>query len=254
MSRIFVTGDVHGNPMGKSEGKARIGMKKWPEQKNLTDDDFLIFLGDFGVIWENRPDRTEEYMIKWLDKKNFTSIVIGGNHENWNRLRSLPTEQRWGTEVGIIGYRTFFIPNGSILTLGDKKIFCMGGAMSTDKHRRKEGVDWWPGEEPTLAEMNRGVELLEDLDWEIDYVISHTMPSNSVEYFNNKLGYHFDRIADPTARYLQFISDHLKRCDGWFCGHFHQDDNFPDIGNGHNVRCVFHDVLEINVPWEERRF
>ena len=246
MSRIFVTGDVHGNVMSKLESKARLGMKRWPEQANLTDDDFLIILGDFGVIWKDIPDRTEEYQIKWLDKKNFTTLVVGGNHENWNRLHSLPTEKRWGADVGIIGYRTFFIPNGSILDLGGYKVFVMGGAMSTDKQHRIEGQSWWAAEIPSEKEMNFGVKNLETLDWKVDYVFSHTMPRNCIEYFSVKHGYHITRIEDPTASYLQFISDHIK-CDGWYTGHFHMDENYPDVKvPGRQIRCVYHDILEIN--------
>ena len=246
-SRIFVTGDIHGNPINKklNERKARLGTKRWPEQNDLGDDDFLVFLGDFGVLWRYVPDRVEEFSIKWLDKKNCTNLVIGGNHENWDRLRSLPMEERWGAQVGIIGYRTFFIPNGSILTLGDKKVFCMGGAMSTDKtnriiHDMQNGTkSWWEGEIPTKEEMDFGVRNLESVDWKVDYVFTHTMPSSNVDYFASVERRGLERASDPTARYLEFIKNHIEY-DKWYCGHFHEDKYYG------GVRVVFHDVIEIS--------
>ena len=46
MSRIFLTGDTH-IPIDIS----KLNSKNFPEGKNLTKDDYVIVLGDFGLLW-----------------------------------------------------------------------------------------------------------------------------------------------------------------------------------------------------------
>ena len=43
---INVTGDTHGDWM------SRLNINAFPEQKEMTKDDYVIVLGDFG-IWDN---------------------------------------------------------------------------------------------------------------------------------------------------------------------------------------------------------
>lgn len=40
---IFITGDTHGN-------FSRFSTKEFPEQKEMTKEDFVIICGDFGGI------------------------------------------------------------------------------------------------------------------------------------------------------------------------------------------------------------
>lgn len=44
---IYVTGDIHGNPR-------RFNTDNFPEQKEMTKDDYVIILGDFGLVWSNQ--------------------------------------------------------------------------------------------------------------------------------------------------------------------------------------------------------
>ena len=47
---IFLTGDTH-IPIDVS----KLNTKNFPEQKNLTSDDYVIILGDFGLYWRQLP-------------------------------------------------------------------------------------------------------------------------------------------------------------------------------------------------------
>lgn len=270
MNRIFVAGDPHGNVIN------RLCSKNFPEGGDLTKDDYVIILGDFGVIWEEIPDAKERYQLYWLKERPWTTLVVGGNHENWNRLRkTLTGDDGYDEDVkqtvgklfksseiddastkllGSIGPSVYFIPNGSIFSIGDKRIFCMGGAMSTDRggldtnvRYPEEDISWWRGEIPTHEEMNTAIDNLDGVNWVVDTVVSHTMPSNSVGYFNSIHGYHYDRQSDPTARHLQFIADNLDKSveTSWYCGHFHQDEVYPDVKNDINVRVCYKKVIEI---------
>lgn len=42
---IYLTGDTHGS------FKRRFSVDSFPEQKDMTKDDYLIICGDFGGIW-----------------------------------------------------------------------------------------------------------------------------------------------------------------------------------------------------------
>ena len=47
MTRIFVTGDTHGD-----YDWHKLTSKSFPEQKELTKDDYVIIVGDFGGVWD----------------------------------------------------------------------------------------------------------------------------------------------------------------------------------------------------------
>lgn len=56
MGKIYITGDCHAN-------FHKFNTDLFPEQKELTYNDFVIVCGDFGGIWHD--DKEERY---WLEK------------------------------------------------------------------------------------------------------------------------------------------------------------------------------------------
>lgn len=77
---IYITGDTHAD-------FTRFSTKNFPEQKEMTKDDYIIICGDFGGIWSYLySDKTEKYWLDWLENKPFTILFIDGNHENFDRL------------------------------------------------------------------------------------------------------------------------------------------------------------------------
>jgi len=241
MSRIFVTGDVHAEP------SHRLGFQKFPESRNLTKNDYLIIVGDFGCIWNKENFKNEQYELKFLNNCPFTTLFIGGNHENWDRLREFPVEYINGNFMAKVSDSVYFIPNGTILNIDGRKIFCFGGAMSTDRgglnpntFYPEEGKSWWRGEIPTKEEMNRGIILLEDSDNVVDFVITHTMPIHAIQDFSLRNGYHMDRTIDPTSSYLTFVYNNIK-FKNWFCGHFHKNDIF-----GQNITCLYENIIDMD--------
>ena len=44
---IFITGDTHGD-----FDIEKLSLKNFPEQEELTKDDYLIVAGDFGAVWD----------------------------------------------------------------------------------------------------------------------------------------------------------------------------------------------------------
>lgn len=93
---IYVTGDTHGFRL--QEGFLhRLSTKNFPEQKDLTKDDFVVILGDFGGVWEanrytTRGPADERCALDWLEDKPFTTLFVPGNHENYDRLTGFRKE------------------------------------------------------------------------------------------------------------------------------------------------------------------
>lgn len=85
---IFVTGDTHGEPK-------RLNAANFPEQKELCREDYVIICGDFGLVFaEDKESKTETWWLNWLEDKNFTTLFVDGNHENFDRLNTM-TEEEW---------------------------------------------------------------------------------------------------------------------------------------------------------------
>ena len=75
---IFITGDTHATTDWE-----KINTSNFPEQKDLTRDDYLIVCGDFGGVW---GDEEDQYIQKTYGERNFTTLFIDGNHENHDLL------------------------------------------------------------------------------------------------------------------------------------------------------------------------
>ena len=207
---IFVTGDLHGHI-----DKSKLNTQFFPQQKDLTKDDYVIIAGDFGGIWDE--SRSENWLLRWLEKKPFTTLFVDGNHENFDLLNSYPVTTWNGGKVHEIRPGIIHLMRGQVFQIEGMKFFTFGGADSVDKHYRKEGISWWPQERPTDEEFVEGMENLEKHNYSIDYVISHTAPLNVVEQLTA-----CSTLLDPATIMLSVFQEKIsfKR---WYFGHFHQD-------------------------------
>lgn len=208
---IYVTGDTHGGI-----DIAKLSFKDFPEQRKLTKDDYVIVCGDFGFVWDGSKE--EQWWLKWLQDKSFTTLWIDGNHENFDRLYEYPVTSKFGGKVREIVPGVYHINRGQVLTIDGRKIFFMGGARSVDKGFRREHVSWWAEELPSVAEEQAALKALDACDWEVDYVITHCAP-NSVAGQLVPFG-HFEE--DSATKLLEHI-DHLLNYKKWYCGHYHVD-------------------------------
>ena len=70
--KVFATGDTH-IPFTIHN----LTTKLFPEQKELTKEDFLIICGDFGLLWDVDGWSNEElYWKKWLEDKPWTTLLL----------------------------------------------------------------------------------------------------------------------------------------------------------------------------------
>jgi hypothetical protein len=223
MSRIFITGDCHFG----GDDTSRFTSKKWPEGKTLTRDDFVIIVGDVGLVWYPKGTRNakqDEYYQKWITKKPWTTLFIDGNHENHDMLDELPLVPMFGDEVGKVRKHLYHLKRGKVYTINGKTFFCMGGAESIDKGYRVEFKSWWRQEIPSKFQEDQGLVMLEAYNNEVDYILTHTAPSEIVKVW--RLRHNIppgEKDTDPTIKYLNHL-EYLCKYKHWFNGHFH--DNF----------------------------
>lgn len=119
---IFITGDTHSD-------FTRFSIDSFPEQKEMSKDDYVIICGDF-CIWDD--SKQERYWLKWLNEKPFTTLFVDGNHSNFDLLKQYPVHDWNGGKVHFIRDSIIHLMRGQVYNIAAKRIFTMGGASSHD--------------------------------------------------------------------------------------------------------------------------
>lgn len=213
---LYFTGDTH-MPINIH----KLSTKCFPDAKIMTKNDYVIICGDFGGVWNNSPE--ELYWRKWLDNKPFTTLFIDGNHENHPMLQTFPEIEFCGGRAHQISKSVIHLMRGQVFTIDNTTIFTMGGASSTDKESRKEGVSWWSEELPNQAEMDEGLKNLAKHNNQVDLIVTHTAPIQ----FQTMLQQYFPHQQDSLEIYLDYIYRNVS-FKYWYFGHFHQERKLTD--------------------------
>lgn len=225
LSKVYITGDIHG----------LLGIERVLNINFLDEDDYLIILGDFGLLWEGSDK--EKRALEKLNKKEFTTLFIDGNHENFDMLNSFPIESWNGGKIHKIKDKVFHLMRGEVFLINDKKYFTFGGGTSIDKENRKEHVDWWKEEMPSEEEIENGRKNLQSHNYNVDYMLTHTTDVDNLSFIGEEMS--FSPEEDKCNIFLSEIKKKLTY-DKWYFGHFHVDGN---INN--KDRVVFKDIIEI---------
>lgn len=234
---VFLTGDVHGSI-------DRFTDWYFPEQDNFEDEEnYLIVLGDFGLIFSEEESRIEKRNLDYLASKNYTTLFIDGNHENFDRLYKYPIVDWNGWRVHKIKNNIYHLIRGEVYEIMGKKFFAFGGAASHDirdgilekdderlktwrydrqKMFRINHVSWWKEEMPSEEEMENGRRNLEKHDWKVDYILTHDCQSSLLPVLDGHSGRY---VSDKLNKYLQEISNKTEYKQ-WFFGHHHVDKYF----------------------------
>ncbi|MEG1564656.1 MAG: metallophosphoesterase family protein [Bacteroides sp.] len=227
-AKIYITGDCHGD-------YARFSKQRFPEQENMTRDDFVIILGDFGY-WDNSPEQV--YQRSWLSELPFTLLFVDGNHENYDMLDALPVESWMGGKIQKISENIFHLMRGEIFDIGGLRFFAMGGAASHDIQdgildpndksfkRKKAALDrrfgmyrvlgrsWWARELPNEVEYARAERNLNAVNNEVDYILSHDCSTQIMDiigrgmYVPSKLNDWFQKNIEEKVNYRQWLFGH----------------------------------------------
>ncbi len=251
---IYITGDCHAD-------YSKFSNKKFPQQKEMTKNDFVIVCGDFG-IWHD--SNNERYWLDWLDNKPFTTLFVDGNHENFDRLYSdeFPIVDFHGGKAHKIRDSIYHLMRGNVFELEGKKFFAFGGASSHDiqdgildegdyqtfrdmindyrkkteegKYVRINHLSWWKEELPSDEERQYGLDTLAKHDFKVDYVISHCMPQRIASFISNGR-----YKPDAQTLYFNRVAESLDfKC--WYGGHYHKDCRVM-----RNYHILYHNIIRI---------
>lgn len=137
-----------------------------------TKEDYLIILGDVGVYGMSPVE--ESNTSKVLRELPVTVLFIDGNHENFDELNSYPVDIWNGGKVHFIEDNIIHLMRGQVFNIEGVRFFTFGGAYSVDETR-------FPEEIPNREEYEEGWKNLEKADFKVDYILTHTGPSEVVE-------------------------------------------------------------------------
>jgi len=248
---LFLTGDTH-----QQDILTRFNKRNFPIQDEMTKEDYVIVLGDFG-IWNNSKE--ENYIFDWLDSKNFTTLFIDGNHENYDLLGGYPYEEWCGGRVQRIRPSILHLCRGEVFNINGLTFFTFGGAASHDirdgileigdprikqwkndwsKLYRINHVSWWAEEMPSQKEMDYGMANLAKHNFKVDYILSHSPSTSELILMGGKGLYE----PDPLTAYLDEVKSKCEYHRHYF-GHMHVNKflNNQDI-------CLYEEFLEIREP------
>ena len=242
MSQIFVTGDVH-----QTHDILKLRMFRKGDGAQLTKDDYVIVCGDFGLLWSNpytlkyygeegfslasNPKdkywNNQEYnLLRWYDACPWTTLWVDGNHENFDRLETYPVTEWNCGHVQKISDSVIHLMRGEVYEIDGRKIFCFGGAMSTDRGPavgdEEESIYkwWWPQEIYNDKEAENAYDNLEKNNCKVDFIITHDCPAG-VNQFNR---YRISKVSN----FLEQIRQ-TTNFTHWYCGHMHFDDDFGKV-------------------------
>ena len=212
---VYLTGDTHGR-FNRIEAFCR--------GRDMDQENTFIILGDVGLNYfgdfRDWPGKEQ------LARLPCTFFCIHGNHEQ--RPTPLMGYQRSEYHGGAVWVEPQF-PNIVFAIDGEVYDFCghsclvIGGAYSVDKwYRLGRGFHWWPDEQPS-EEIRRNVEtVLEQRNWQVDVVLSHTCP---LKYEPREVflkGLDQSTVDKSTEEWLGKIESRL-RYQRWYCGHYHTE-------------------------------
>lgn len=238
---VYITGDIHANPFYRLSTDAFYEQKSFSENK---DENIIIICGDFGIIWQNFEESKEEkHKLDWLESKPFTTVFVDGNHDNHPRIYTYPVKEWNGGLVHEIRPHVLHLIRGEVYTIEGKKFFAFGGASSHDiqdgildpadfktreefiktwkqwdrEYRmfRVKGITWWDTELPNVDEMHDGIANLEEHNWKVDYVITHSPPASIIALLGHGL-YEQDKLTE----YLEEVRQNTEYTY-WYMGHMH---------------------------------
>lgn len=213
---IYLTGDTH-IPLDID----KLSSKNFPEQKTMTRQDYIIVLGDFGLLWQHNKEY--EYWLEIFSSRKYTLLFVDGNHENFDWLNSLPVETWHGGKVHRVAENILHLMRGEIFELQGKTFFAFGGAVSTDRIYRKEGLSWWPEERPNFDEVDHGIKNLMAHENHVDYVLTHTCPATIFPEIQKNVPKRWDPYGDHSVEEALQAIDRDIHYKGWYFGHWHTD-------------------------------
>ena len=227
---IYYMGDIHGEVFHVRDAIARY---------EITDKDVIVILGDVGINYYGN-NHGDQHRKKKLNKLGVPIFCVHGNHEM--RPETIPTyhEDKWqgGTVYVEDAYpNLLFAKDGEVYDLDGQSTLVIGGAYSVDKwYRLRMDMNWFADEQPSDEIKGRVTRKLEDLEWQVDVVLSHTCPEQYIPVEAFLSGIDQSTVDNSTEEWLGNIEEKLNYT-AWLCGHWHINKRIDKL------QFLYHDVI-----------
>lgn len=254
---IACTGDTHGKVI------ERFSFKRHPELRKLQKGDIIFQLGDFGQPFGPGTYKEAEYTFNFLNDKPWTTIIIGGNHDDYDFWESCPQVKIFNgiarqAKISDKTFSVFFIDEITILDIENNHILCIPKANSHDiwnlldpedvdfkskkKHMQKthqwfrvKHQSWWPQEQ---MDIQKNMNFMEQHEKEhFDLILSHDAPGLIISWFNAR------SVPTEGERYLDMLRKTLD-FDSWIHAHFHFDGIWNKI-HDNRITCLYYDIVTL---------
>ena len=209
---IIAIGDIHGE-FKEMQSKMVEIVESAGEPVNFVQ------VGDFGLGFE-RPKKDHDRLTTinhFLKEKDSNLWVIRGNHDN-------PAFWQWG--CGYEFSNIHFVPDDEIRVIEGKTCYFAGGAVSVDRCKRTQGIDYWADEicnERNLLGFKDHIDILFTHDV-YHGVSSFGTSSDTLKYWcerdENLMG---DIIQSQIG--MKYLYDSIYNINpnfSWYHGHYHE--------------------------------
>lgn len=222
MSRIFITGDTHGDFDFLSDFCTR---------QQTTTDDILIITGDTGILFFGPKHTRTRLKKEIISQCPITILAVRGNHDDRPEhhdmhLRLHPQIQGWCYWEDQYP-NILYAQDGGLYEMNGSTFLTIGGAYSVDKdYRLMQHLTWYADEELSNEEMRMllrtGGEGGYPLrgGYSFDYIITHTCPLDREPYWMFMSSVDQSKVSKRMEIFLQKV-DNSVRHKAWFFGHYH---------------------------------
>lgn len=211
---IFLLGDTHGptNFLKK--------ISELEKQYQPAEDDYVIVLGDFGLLFALQENLFEHLALKAANEKPYKILFLDGNHENFSRLLAESCDCNFGGNIArqLTEYKNIiWMQRGCCYQIDNKKILTFGGGTSIDKAYRIPDISWWEEENISDQDIENYKNTIKKYGKDYDYVLTHAAP---VSFASCCVDPYF---KDSNSDKLEMLLDDRLTFKKWYFGHYHVD-------------------------------
>jgi hypothetical protein len=220
--RVLLAGDWHGNRdwaatcfgLAASHGCAAV-----------------LQLGDFG-LWPGREAAWLDHVDGLAAAAGSEVVWIDGNHEDHDSL------DRWrgaADDAGMVRMRDHvrWATRGTRWEWAGVRFGALGGAVSVDRFLRRKGVNWWPQEAITRADVDR----LGDAP--LDVLVAHAGPTTGA--FPSRPLRLPQAILDDARANRDLLDEAVARTSPRLVAHGHYHVRYRAEVDGRAVEGLAHD-------------
>lgn len=210
---IYLAADIHGHIRLER-------LKELLRPYDVTSSDYLIILGDAGIVWSETEHKEVQSFYESLP---LTTLFVDGNRENFDLLDAYPVVNYLGGYAHKISDKIFHLMRGEIYTIEGKTFFAFGGGFSLKKLTNSSPVNVWEREMPSKSEYENGLKNLNRYNFTVDYMLSHVAPK--------KMAYDmWIPLLDQEIELNNYLEEVRRKTafKKWFFGHHHKDRDGDD--------------------------